>query len=156
MDIVNFHFLPSTNRTPFNKSAWFVMKVIIAGSSHVRRLADYVSNLPNAQCDISELLDLRFCIVGGGKLENSSHIAVMESELSRTRPDCLILHVGCNDLDNNLADEHFCRQLVLKLVLLAKTFVKRYDVKTVFLCNLPKDFHQIFRSAPVYSLKAKI
>ena len=132
------------------------MKVIIAGSSHVRRLADYVSNLPNAQFDISELLDLRFCIVGGGKLENSSHIAVMESELSRTRPDCLILHVGCNDLDNNLADEHFCRQLVLKLVLLAKTFVKRYDVKTVFLCNLTKDFDQIFRSAPVYSLKAKI
>ena len=111
--------------------------VLIAGSSHVRRLGQHVSTLPNENFNITTApLDAIFFGIGGGKLENEQHVAAIEYAIQRRDPSFLILHIGGNDLDTTDLDDIFCQRLVLKLALMTKTFLIRHNIQFVFVCEL--------------------
>ena len=90
--------------------------VLIAGSSHVRRLGQHVSALPNGNFNITAVpLDAIFFGIGGWKLENEQHVADIENEIQRRHPYCLLLHIRGNDLDTTDLDDILCQRLALKL-----------------------------------------
>ena len=111
--------------------------VLIAGSSHVRRLGQRVSALPNGNFNITTApLDAISFGIRSGKLENEQHVVAIKYETQRRHPYCLILYIGGNDLDTTDLDDMFCQRLALKLALMAKTFLLRHNIQLVFVCEL--------------------
>ena len=106
------------------------MRVLIAGSSHVRRLEDYISHSGKTNFDL-QIGHLSFCGISGGKVLKSEHKNIVEAAVRDQTPDILVLHIGGNDLDDCDSNEKLCQEIALKLTMLAEVFIKRYNIGTV-------------------------
>ena len=67
---------------------------------------------------------------------NSVHTSQINSKIQSSQPDHVVLHIGGNDLDVTQVNEQYCVELVLKLVLLAETFISRHILQSVTICEL--------------------
>jgi hypothetical protein len=56
---------------------------------------------------------------------NSVHTSQINSKIQSSQPDLVVLYIGGHDLDVTQVNEQYCVELVLKLVLLAETFISR-------------------------------
>jgi hypothetical protein len=77
-------------------------------------------------------INVEFYRIGGGRVMNSVHTSQINSKIQSSQPD----HIGGNDLDVTQVNEHYCVELVLKLVLLAETFISRHILQSVTICEL--------------------
>jgi len=112
------------------------MSVLIAGSSHVRRLNDYVEARQAFKNFDLHNINVEFYGIGGGRVMNSGHTSQINSKIQSSQPDHVVLHIGGNDLDVIQVNEQYCEELVLKLVLLAETFISRHRLQSVTICEL--------------------
>ena len=112
------------------------MSVLIAESSHVRRLNDYVEASQAFKNFDLHNINVEFYGIGGGQIMNSVHTSQINSKLQSSQPDHVVLYIGGNDLDVTQVNEQYCVELVLKLVLLAETFISRHILQSVAICEL--------------------
>jgi len=75
------------------------MSVLIAGSSHVRRLQDYVEARHPFKNFVIDNINVEFYGIGGGRVMNSVHTSQINLKIQSSQPDHVVLHIGGNDLD---------------------------------------------------------
>jgi len=75
------------------------MSVLIAGSSHVRRLHDYVEARHAFKNFDLDNINVEFYGIGGGRVMNSVHTSQINLKNQSSQPDNVVLHIGGNDLD---------------------------------------------------------
>jgi len=109
------------------------MSVLIAGSSHVRRLHDYVEARQAFKNFDLDNINVEFHGIGGGRVMNSVHTSQINFKIQSSQPDHV---VSGNDLDVTQVNEQYFEELVLKLVLLAETFISRHRLQSVTICEL--------------------
>ena len=112
------------------------MSVLIAESSHVRRLNDYVEASQAFKNFDLHNINVEFYGIGGGQVMNSVHTSQINSKMQSSQPDHVVLYIGGNDLDVTQVNEQYCVELVLKLVHLAETFISRHILQSVAICEL--------------------
>ena len=113
------------------------MRGLIAGSSHVRRLQQFILNRPSL--DNFALIDgpeIHFYGIRGGQISRSNDLSNISSKIQEIQPKHLILHIGENDLDNNNISKEDANELSLKLVLFANTVGSRFSLYSVTICHL--------------------
>jgi hypothetical protein len=113
------------------------MSGLIAGSSHVRRLEQFMLNRPSL--DNFALIDgpdIHFYGISGGKSSRSNDLANISSKIQEIQPKHLILHIGGNDLDNNNISKEDASELSLKLVLFVNTVNSRFSLYSVTICQV--------------------
>ena len=113
------------------------MSGLIAGSSHVRRLEQFMLNRPSL--DNFALIDgpdIHFYGISGGKSSRSNDLANISSKIQEIQPKHLILHIGGNDLDNNNISKEDASELSLKLVLFVNTVKSRFSLYSVTICQV--------------------
>ena len=64
------------------------------------------------------------------------HTSQINLKIQSSQPDHVVLHIGGNDHDVTQVNEQYCEELVLKLVLLAETFISRSRLQSVTICEL--------------------
>ena len=110
-----------------------VVSCMVIGHSYVRRLHSYVSArgirnlyLVPSQCDVEFI---------------SSHVSLVQDlvaanvlgEVARFKPDCVVLDIGTNDIDNGWVSS---RRLAYRVVSWAEHLIEAYDVRCVFVCQI--------------------
>lgn len=112
------------------------IQFLIVGSSHVRRLRDHIVQNPDMTNFAVGKVQVHFHGISGGKVTRIADVDDINASVAYCQPEHIILHIGGNDLDQAQADEDYCQEIVLKLVLLAQTFIRRYNVQTVTILEL--------------------
>ena len=128
------------------------MNVLIAGSSHVRRLEQFILTRPSL--DTFALIDgpeIHFYGISGEKISRSNDLANISSKIQEIQPKHLILHIGGNDLDNNNISKEDASEVSLKLVLFANTLKSRFSLYSVTICQLlPRE-----RTSVIFTMNGK-
>ena len=75
------------------------MKLVVVGSSHVRRLGTFIYNRPALHNFNLMNCEVKCLGIGGGKVSNSDHVQTILSFIEKNRPEHVIVHIGGNDLD---------------------------------------------------------
>ena len=92
------------------------MRGLIAGSSHVRRLEQFILNRPSLDnVALIDDPDIHFYGITGGKSSRSNDLSNISSKIQEIQPKHLILHIGGNDFDNNNISKEDASELRLKL-----------------------------------------
>jgi len=60
--------------------------------------------------------------IGGTRLSNATHLRVFETEVRRLRPTSVVIQLACNGVDCRSMDEHSCRVLMVRLILVCTSW----------------------------------
>ena len=113
------------------------MIILILGSSHVRRLSHYISTVPRLANFGLANIQVEYFGISGGRIGRKDDIELFYQQIARVQPEHIILHIGGNDIDVQGADHEYIEEIVLKVVLVAQTFVSRFtSVRSVTVCEL--------------------
>ncbi|CAG2207821.1 unnamed protein product [Mytilus edulis] len=123
------------------------MKIVVVGSSHVRRLGTFIYNRPALHNFNLMNCEVKCLGIGGGKVSNSDHVQTILSFIEKNRPEHVIVHIGGNDLDILGASEDTTEELGLRLILLSQTLITRFEIKSVTICQLlPRESTRVIAS----------
>ncbi|CAG2198009.1 sucD [Mytilus edulis] len=123
------------------------MKIVVVGSSHVRRLGTFIYNRPALHNFNLMNCEVKCLGIGGGKVSNSDHVQTILSFIEKNRPEHVIVHIGGNDLDILGASEDTTEELGLRLILLSQTLTTRFEIKSVTICQLlPRESTRVIAS----------
>ncbi|CAG2194567.1 unnamed protein product [Mytilus edulis] len=123
------------------------MKIVVVGSSHVRRLGTFIYNRPALHNFNLMNCEVKCLGIGGGKVSNSDHVQTILSFIEKNRPEHIIVHIGGNDLDILGASEDTTEELGLRLILLSQTLTTRFEIKSVTICQLlPRESTRVIAS----------
>ena len=108
--------------------------VLVLGSSHIEKLRLFIQagpSLYNFDCHDRKIE----CFgISGGKIENSTHVKLLENKINTLRPKRVVVQIGGNDLDTAGIDEEGVRLLILRLINIFSLFRNKYKLD-VYLCQ---------------------
>ena len=108
--------------------------VLVLGSSHIEKLRLFIQadpSLYNFDCHDRKIE----CFgISGGKIENSTHVKLLEDKINTLRPKRVVVQIGGNDLDTAGIDEEGVRLLTLRLINIFSLFRNKYKLD-VYLCQ---------------------
>lgn len=105
---------------------------LCVGDSHVKRLKQFVGVAQPASITfrIANLKEVNYYGLSGGLINNSHHLRLISDAVSHFRPQHLIVFLGGNDLNSNLA--HFDTECVITRLLAYLTQLDtRFRLQTV-------------------------
>ena len=118
------------------------MSVFVVGSSHVRRLEQYIANRKELNnFNLKYTPRVTFYGISGGKITDHGHSQSITNFISANLEDPahLIIHIGGNDLDSRDFTQDITSEIALRLVVFASSLQKRFGLKTVTVWLLPRE-----------------
>jgi len=113
------------------------MSVLLLGSSHIRRLEDYIRRRPQLrQFALNNPPVVNYHGISGGHITTSEHTNALMTSVNFHQPEHVLLHIGGNDLDKVNIKSSDVEEIILKLVTFAHTIIGRYNVQSVTICQL--------------------
>jgi len=108
------------------------MNVLVLGSSHIRRLHNYIDRFANlTNFDLDGQISVNYFGISGGRITNSEHCYRWDWSVVSINPEHVVVQLGGNDLDVVKADKESAEEIVLKIIAFCHTFISRHKVQHV-------------------------
>lgn len=111
------------------------MNVLIIGSSHVRRLEQFLRAKDLAGLNLPDVF-VKFYGISGALLSNQAHLDRFESYIRNFRPTIVYVQLGGNDLDSDKSDNPLAEEVGLRLINILRMWQRRYGIGYVVMGQL--------------------